>query len=76
MDKYSSRKFILALIVTIAFIVLESAAFAYGFINKDYKWACDMAPFVIYAVAVYVTGNVAQDFSPLSKETKSSGTKK
>lgn len=67
MDKFNSRKFLLALIVTLALIVLEGAAFVYAFKNKDYKWAVEMAPFLIYIAAVYVGGNVAQDFSPKGK---------
>lgn len=67
MDKFNSRKYILALIVTIALIVLEGAAFAYAFIMKDYEWAIQMAPFLIYIAAVYTGGNVAQDFSPSGK---------
>lgn len=64
---FNSRKFILALLLTASLIILEGAAFVYAFIYRDYKWAVDMAPFLIYIAAVYITGNVAQDFSPKGK---------
>lgn len=67
MDKFNSRKYILAMTVTCALIILEAACFVYAFKNKDYKWALDMAPFLIYIAAVYIGGNVAQDFSPKGK---------
>lgn len=76
MDKFTSRKYVLALIITIALIVFVGIAFIYAFVNKDYKWALDMMPFLVYTEAVYVGGNVAQDFSPLAKGTSSGTSKK
>lgn len=63
MDKFNSRKFILAMIVTIAFIVIEGFAIFYAFIHESWDSAIKMAPFLIYIAGVYVGGNVAQDFS-------------
>lgn len=76
MDKFNSRKYILAMVVTLALIVLEGATFVYAFVNKDYSWAVDMAPFLIYIAAVYIGGNVAQDFSPKGKLNETARTPK
>lgn len=75
MDKFNSRKYVLALIVTAALILIEGATVFYAFKTNDYKWALEMAPFLIYIAAVYITGNVAQDFSPKGKINASRTTK-
>lgn len=61
---YNGRKFLLALIVTIAFIAFEAAAVVYGFTTGNWEPAGDLAPFLVYTAGVYIAGNVAQDFSP------------
>ena len=63
MSKYNSRKFIITLILTGAFIVFESLAVLYGFKNKDWNPALKMAPFLVYTAGLYVGGNVVQDFA-------------
>lgn len=65
----SSRKFILAVIVTAVFVVFESVAVFYGFKYGNWEPAKDLAPFLVYTAGVYIAGNVVQDFSP-TKETK------
>lgn len=62
------RKYMLALIITIALIVFVGVAFVYAFIKQDYEWALKMMPYLVYTEAVYVGGNVAQDFSAVGKQ--------
>lgn len=68
MKSYSGRKFILALTVTIAFVVFESVTIIYGIITGNWKPSVDLAPFLVYIVTAYITGNVAQDFAMKGKK--------
>lgn len=72
MKNYNSRKFLLAVIITAAFILFEGAAVVYGFTTGDWSAAIDLAPFLVYTAGVYIAGNVAQDFSPKDKRNEMS----
>lgn len=60
---YGSRKFIIALITTAAFILFEAAAFVYAFRTKVWEFAIKLAPFLVYSAGIYTAGNVSQDFA-------------
>lgn len=68
--RYNGRKFLLALIVTVAFIVFEAVTIIYGIITSKWQPSIDFAPFLVYIVSAYITGNVVQDFSPKEKRNE------
>lgn len=70
MKGYNGRKFILAVIITAAFIFFEGVAVLFGYYKGDWKAATDLAPFLVYTAGVYIAGNVAQDFSPKEPKEK------